>query len=372
MRNYLPVRAWLTFDLKGATANRRALAAHALHRIHQHARGPSGAGASAAYGTLRDWEWLDVAMSVDVSDEDKARLSDTVTADAAFLRSQGVLDYSLLVGIHRVDGSPSLAEREARLTSLLAHGGYASTDRQRVYFFGIIDVLERHSLRWKLQRAALTAGYHLLLRPRDADGISALPPAEYADRFCTFVHSEVLHAPYEGLPSPTGAPPLTPPGTPAPLLAHAPDFAPGAPPKTEPTARLLAGASTARRGHVRFGSCDCCARCCCGGSPEPATGEAEPARGLERWGHLWQRRRRGLVQERIDGERADHLRRISELEASLQRARDEAAGGAAVDEEDGSSGIVAGASSENQGGAAGGGQGDLEGGREEAGVSSAS
>ena len=26
MRNFLPVRSWLTFDLKGATANRRALA----------------------------------------------------------------------------------------------------------------------------------------------------------------------------------------------------------------------------------------------------------------------------------------------------------------------------------------------------------
>lgn len=45
-------------------------------------------GASVAYGTLRDWEWLDVAMSVDVSEEDKARLGETVSADAAFLASQ--------------------------------------------------------------------------------------------------------------------------------------------------------------------------------------------------------------------------------------------------------------------------------------------
>lgn len=360
MRNFLPVRAWLTFDLKGATANRRALAAHALRRIHQHA---GAGGASAAYGTLRDWEWLDVSMSVDVSDMDKARLSETITADADFLRSQGVLDYSLLVGIHRVDGS--VADREARLASLVALGGYASTDRQRVYFFGIIDVLERHSMRWKLQRVALTTGYHALLRPHDADGISALPPAEYADRFCTFVHSEVLHAPYAGLPPPPGAP-LTPPGTPANPQARAPgpDAAIGAPPKAEPTTRLLAGAPTTRRAHWCC-SRDCCSRCCGGGRHEAAGGEAEPANGLERWGHLWQRRRRGLVQERIDGERADHLRRINELEASLQRAQQEAAGGPAVGGADGN-GMAACAAAVDHGGAAGGALGRPAGEREAA------
>lgn len=35
MRNFMPVKPWLTFDLKGATANRRALAAHALHQIRE-------------------------------------------------------------------------------------------------------------------------------------------------------------------------------------------------------------------------------------------------------------------------------------------------------------------------------------------------
>ena len=34
MRNFLPVRPWLAFDLKGATANRRALAAKLLHEMN--------------------------------------------------------------------------------------------------------------------------------------------------------------------------------------------------------------------------------------------------------------------------------------------------------------------------------------------------
>lgn len=48
----------------------------------------------------------------------------------------------------------------------------------QVYFFGIIDVLERYSLKWKAQRAVLCLGYGLLLRVPDAAGMTALPPIE--------------------------------------------------------------------------------------------------------------------------------------------------------------------------------------------------
>jgi len=36
-----------------------------------------------------------------------------------------------------------------------------------------------------------------------------------------------------------------------------------------------------------------------------------------RWGPLWERRRRGLVKERIEAERTDHIRRIHELETKI-------------------------------------------------------
>ena len=188
MRNFLPVRSWLTFDLKGATANRRALAAKFLHQIHAGADPRGG----AAYGTLRDWEWLDIAMHIDVPDAAKAELAETLQADAAFLAEQGLLDYSLLVGIHRLPPSMPPAQREARVEALAAQGGYVSRDRQKVYFFGIIDVLETYSLRWQAQRAALTAGYYALCRGAEPDGISAMTPDDYADRFYTFVLHEVL------------------------------------------------------------------------------------------------------------------------------------------------------------------------------------
>lgn len=308
MRNFMPARPWLVFDLKGATANRRGLAASKLHQVRNDddvAReqasapvsssvgssfsagvdgvaallsprrqsssnglsngsstsvgAPAGSGNSGqrvtssqvAYPTLRDWEWMDIAMAVDVSAEDKLRIAEAIAADASFLGTQGMLDYSLLVGIHRVSAHLTPRARDAQIELLCRHGGYASVERQKVYFFGIIDVLECYSLRWKMQRLVLNAGYHMMLRGPAAAGISALPPLEYADRFITFALHEALH------------------------------IADGTVDITS-----LVGYS---------------------------------AESYGKWRHLWQRRRRGLVNLRIEDDRKDHLRRIEELEREIER-----------------------------------------------------
>eukprot|EP00428_Durinskia_dybowskii_P010697 CAMPEP_0170283266 /NCGR_PEP_ID=MMETSP0116_2-20130129/41665_1 /TAXON_ID=400756 /ORGANISM="Durinskia baltica, Strain CSIRO CS-38" /LENGTH=940 /DNA_ID=CAMNT_0010534633 /DNA_START=3 /DNA_END=2821 /DNA_ORIENTATION=+ len=189
MRNFLPANMWLTFDLKGATANRRVLDEETLFKRSDssaESRGPR------SYGTLRDWEWLDMAMAVDVSARDRAELASIICEDSAFLGAQGLLDYSLLLGIHRIPQGLTGDERREHMEALVKAGGYVSLDRQKVYFFGIIDVLERYTVRWKAQHALLKAGYHLVCRGPSADGISAMSPLEYAERFRTFVLQEVL------------------------------------------------------------------------------------------------------------------------------------------------------------------------------------
>jgi len=273
MRNFLPVHMWLAFDLKGATANRRALAAQTLlQRRDERALKKRD---SNGYGTLRDWEWMDIAMTVDVDPEDKVELAEILASDAAFLSSQGLLDYSLLVGIHRLSPDLDPADRESHLEELVKAGGYSSLDRQKVYFFGVIDVLERYSLSWRAQRLLLRTGYHLALWGREADGISAMPPAEYADRFRTFVNSELLR-----LPRWVGD---------------------GASLRAEDSEDENSGndeqVSSPRRSQQRA------------------------QRGLPRWAPLWRTRRRGLVQERMEAERTDFLRRIRDLEAELEDAR---------------------------------------------------
>lgn len=157
------------------------------------------------------------------------------------------------------------------IATLCKHGGFASVERQKVYFFGIIDVLERYNLRWKCQRLVLNAAYQCVLRAPAAAGISALQPIDYAERFTTFALHEVLQ------------------------------WSAGSP---EATAQVL------RARNAVIGD-DAAA-------DEPSSYTAQ---SYAKWHHLWQRRRRGLVKMRIEDDRADHLRRIAELERELERVR---------------------------------------------------
>jgi len=291
MRNFLPVHMWLAFDLKGATANRRALAAESLLQ-RQDGRVPRESG-NEGYGTLRDWEWMDIAMTVDVDPEDKVELAEILASDAAFLSSQGLLDYSLLVGIHRLSPDLDPAARESRLEELCKAGGYSSLDRQKVYFFGVIDVLERYSLRWRVQRLVLRTAYHLALLGKEADGISAMPPAEYADRFRAFVNSELLRLPRWV-------------GDGANLQAE--DSEDEISDEEEQQMSPARSQSLAVR---RFSS----------RAWRPSRSQQQALCGLRRWAPLWRTRRRGLMQERMEAERTDFIRRIRDLEAELEDAR---------------------------------------------------
>lgn len=269
MRNFLPVKMWMIFDLKGATANRRALTTNVLL-----ASTKNTAQNASGYGTLRDWEWMDTAMGVDVDSEDKEVLADMVTADSKFLADQGLLDYSLLVGIHRLSRDSPPAERKKEIAQLREAGGFPSIDRQKVYFFGIIDVLERYTWGWWAQHWLLTLYYYLSCQRRKADGISALAPKEYADRFNTFMQREVLQVPLAAESSDSGPPSENP-------WAARPSWPVG------------------RRG-----------------------GRRSKVVSDQRWGQLWMRRRRGLITERLQAERSDYIRHIEDLHTQLRELRE--------------------------------------------------
>lgn len=104
-----------------------------------------------------------------------------------------------------------------------------------------------------LQANALRLLYTLACRPAAADGITALPPAQYAERFMAFIVSEVIGE--DGL-----------------------------------RAAAQSGQLSARQ-----------------------------LASVERWKHLWVRRRHGLLRERIESERAELTMRIAELEHVIER-----------------------------------------------------
>ena len=214
-------------------------------------------------------------MTTDLEELDKGRIWAMVCGDSEFLHRQHLLDYSFLVGIYRPPATLSVQQKQALLKQLSAqcHGtGVVSRDRQKVYFFGIIDVLEKFTIRWRVQRAILRLLYALSMRWFYSDGISAMPPALYADRFRTFVAYEVLQM---------EAPP------PQPALDES--WRAG-----QWCAELLA----------------LCRRLC--GLPPQERGARRG--GKERWERLWDRRRRGLVKQRIVSEHDDQIARIKELE----------------------------------------------------------
>ena len=53
MKNFLPAKMHMAFDLKGCTFKRRALNENQLNT-----------SLSGKVATLRDWEWMDIAMEV--------------------------------------------------------------------------------------------------------------------------------------------------------------------------------------------------------------------------------------------------------------------------------------------------------------------
>jgi len=313
MANFVPVRPWLAFDLKGATANRRTLAARSLHRLAgadvDEVSGTPGAAGSApgrrvkkqpAYGTLKDWEWMDIAMAVDVNESDRLHIAETIVGDSKFLASQGLLDYSLLVGIIRLPAHLNQAQSEARLEQLRAAGGYISLERQKAYFFGIIDVLEFYNLRWRMQRLVLVALYHLICKGADALGISALDPHDYAERFRTFMMYEVLGLPRPPAGGATGG------GAGGGTGGAGEPGAPGLGPAQEGRWLRPGSGSEAEAGRGL-------------GAIYSTEELLRPSLAYAKWGTLWQRRRRGLVEERIEGLRSDYTRRIEFLESELNR-----------------------------------------------------
>eukprot|EP00656_Telonema_subtile_P020318 TRINITY_DN2144_c0_g1_i5.p1 TRINITY_DN2144_c0_g1~~TRINITY_DN2144_c0_g1_i5.p1 ORF type:complete len:572 (+),score=109.35 TRINITY_DN2144_c0_g1_i5:1628-3343(+) len=212
MRNIFPrVRPSMVFDLKGATANRRGLSEDDLHGdhvmfhddvmdLHQSGRHTQG-GISKYIPALRDWEWMDTAMHLNMSDEDISRVMAMVANDITFLRQMGFIDYSLLIGIKRLQGTTP-AERMTESAEILedctmGHGRFSfawrSEDRQKVYMMGVIDVLNPYTFGWKAQRAALMGMYCLSGNVARSWGISAIPPHLYAARLRAFCRREVFN-----------------------------------------------------------------------------------------------------------------------------------------------------------------------------------
>ena len=145
------------------------------------------------------------------------KMSGLLISDSEFLKRVGIIDYSLLVGIHHVErpdslerlGSPEELESSGLTDSdsesywtihrpqtdaeryfgsrppvarpvdeALSDGGIVSVDGSEIYYCGIIDFLQRYDLGKKMERFV-----KVVFLQKDREGLSVQAPKKYQQRF---------------------------------------------------------------------------------------------------------------------------------------------------------------------------------------------
>jgi len=148
---------------------------------------------------LKDQDFREMLMSIHVGTSRKKKLLEIIESDSKFLSKMNIIDYSLLLGVHK--NSDAKAVSMIRRTSSAdvddsnddddehdkTHvplyksndGGMYSVDGKSTFYFGIIDILTlfNEKKRWerRLKRLYL-----------DVKGVSVQPPKQYHKRFIAF------------------------------------------------------------------------------------------------------------------------------------------------------------------------------------------
>jgi len=178
--------------------------------------------------TLKDVDWTEMDEKIRIGPQRKKRLMDALKRDARFLEEKHIIDYSLLIGIHKhntggdsstsVTGNSSVdstasgrrlrrsssssssaasnlsgAEQDGQASntneSLPFHqrdnGGMLSTDGTETYAMGVIDFLTLYTHKKAVERIGKSCVF-------DKSGISVQKPQQYASRFIDFIDNSVV------------------------------------------------------------------------------------------------------------------------------------------------------------------------------------
>lgn len=181
---------------------------------------------------LKDVDFQNANECIRVGEERKEILVKQLEEDSNFLASQGIIDYSVLLGIHEISasgsgeedphsiegirtshskgdwmsesvGQPSIAPKESTTSlwkpclpgspsSTMGHkevpvhrrdaGGMLSSDKRSRYFLGVIDILTPYDTMKILEHRIKGLRW-------DSKGVSCCPPPMYAERFNKFMRA---------------------------------------------------------------------------------------------------------------------------------------------------------------------------------------
>ena len=137
----------------------------------------------------KDLDFLRDGLKLQLEDPQLSELRTQIEQDSRFFAENGLLDYSMLLGVcHRKRSglSPNLQddpEAERRNSRLV----YVSPDRQTIYYIVIIDFLTSYAwFKKKLE-------YYFKSTCVSKD-VSCVPPKQYAKRFRDFLFRAIVKA----------------------------------------------------------------------------------------------------------------------------------------------------------------------------------
>jgi hypothetical protein len=152
----------LQYDLKGSTAGRSVA--------------PQGRNKGVA---LKDLDFQEMKKALLLEEETQQQLFRQINADAAFLQTEGLNDYSFLLGI--ANSAPTTIASCPATRQF--YKGIPALDQKEVYFCGIIDILTAYEGVKVIEHAA---------KSLYQTNFSCIPPFDYAKRFVEYLDSVLL------------------------------------------------------------------------------------------------------------------------------------------------------------------------------------
>eukprot|EP00730_Choanoeca_flexa_P006722 TRINITY_DN12211_c0_g5_i3.p1 TRINITY_DN12211_c0_g5~~TRINITY_DN12211_c0_g5_i3.p1 ORF type:complete len:929 (+),score=262.01 TRINITY_DN12211_c0_g5_i3:153-2939(+) len=157
----------------------------------------------SAKGVQKD---LNLSRPFVISERARHNIHGQLSIDAAFLDEHNIMDYSLLVCEHRCSGPDCCKDRKPlevsrhdehgnpkiTMDDILTYGVRSAPsptdpDGSSVYYFGVIDILQRWNAKKKMENFVKTQ-----LRGKDKEGISAVNADAYIVRFMGFANSIIM------------------------------------------------------------------------------------------------------------------------------------------------------------------------------------
>lgn len=173
------------YDLKGSWVRREV--------GERHRQDPSILG--------MDQDFVHMHQHIQIGPRQKTELMYVLNEDALLLKSLGIIDYSLLLGIHFREGMPTPRplshsshksfnfedEMEGEgdflvnlsdLSDVAEDKGIDSTNGKLVYYMGVIDMLQLYDCNKQSERC-----WKIFCKCKDRKGLSVQKPREYFSRF---------------------------------------------------------------------------------------------------------------------------------------------------------------------------------------------